>query len=73
VSDSQPEVIDDGRLDAANAEMDWRPIETAPKDGTKIILWWNGRALEGYWLKRFPSDLNRRDSQRVRYEPVFVH
>jgi hypothetical protein len=24
-------------------------------------------------LKRFPSDLNRRDSQRVKYEPVFVH
>jgi hypothetical protein len=29
---------------------EWQPIETAPKDGSRIILWWNGRAVEGYWF-----------------------
>ena len=41
---------------------------------------WSGRALLGVSstsvsisLKRFPSDLNRRDSQRVKDERFFVH
>ncbi|WP_424441089.1 DUF551 domain-containing protein [Parvibaculum sp.] len=39
---------------------EWQPIETAPKDGTKILLTGphdaNGRYMEvcGYWKDRFP-------------------
>jgi hypothetical protein len=35
---------------------DWQPIETAPKDGTTIILWlgssWNSVAY-AYWFEPF--------------------
>jgi hypothetical protein len=29
---------------------DWQPIETAPKDGTRVILEWGGLARVGYYL-----------------------
>jgi hypothetical protein len=29
--------------------MDWQPIETAPKDGTNILLGWPTMVLSGYW------------------------
>ena len=29
--------------------MDWQPIETAPKDGTSILLLIEDVAIEGYW------------------------
>ncbi len=32
--------------------MEWKPIETAPKDGTKIDLWYPhgiGRVIDSYW------------------------
>jgi hypothetical protein len=29
--------------------MDWQPIETAPKDGTRILLFIEDQAIEGYW------------------------
>lgn len=28
----------------------WQPIETAPRDGTRIILAWGGSAVVGYYL-----------------------
>lgn len=37
--------------------MDWQPIETAPKDGSKVILAWGGKSVVGSYLdnskKRF--------------------
>lgn len=31
---------------------DWKPIDTAPKDGTDIIVWAHGRALGARWTDR---------------------
>lgn len=31
---------------------EWKPIETAPKDGTKIDLWVRGKRIpDAYWIK----------------------
>jgi len=37
--------------------MDWKPIETAPRDGTEFIggRWWQGRFLQDI-LKFHPQD-----------------
>lgn len=33
------------------AKFEWRPIETAPKDGTKLLLW-AGNAVVGQWYAK---------------------
>jgi len=30
-------------------QVQWQPIETAPKDGSWILLWDGYRAISGYW------------------------
>ena len=30
--------------------IEWQPIETAPKDGTHVLLSYSGRVTYGYWL-----------------------
>ncbi len=32
--------------------MSWMPIETAPKDGTYVVLWeqWGDAPFVGYWV-----------------------
>lgn len=29
---------------------EWQPIDTAPKDGTRVILSWGGKSISGYFL-----------------------
>jgi hypothetical protein len=35
--------------------IDWQPMETAPKDGSTVILkmpeWYGGRTVETYWFE----------------------
>lgn len=50
--------------------MDWKPIETAPTDGTRVLLYadmpeWNGAAYEvSYW------DPEAEDWEDIQWEPT---
>lgn len=37
-------------LDAASEDHDWLPIDTAPKDATRVILSWGGKSINGFYL-----------------------
>lgn len=37
-------------FDAASEDHDWLPIDAAPKDGTRVILAWGGKSINGYYL-----------------------
>jgi hypothetical protein len=34
--------------------MKWQPIETAPKDGTRILLFIEDQVIEGHWDDSWP-------------------
>ena len=52
-------------------------LQDSTDEGHSILLGGSPTDRTGYFipvtLKRFPADLNRRDSQRVKDERVFVH
>jgi hypothetical protein len=33
----------------SRAERQWRPIETAPREGTEVMLWLGDRVVVGAW------------------------
>ena len=42
------------RLEGLDAEK-WMPIETAPQDGTRVLLWAESKCRVGYWVY-YPAD-----------------
>jgi hypothetical protein len=38
------------RAERAEAALQWRPIETAPRDGTHVLTFWNGNTHLVDWL-----------------------
>lgn len=39
--------------------MSWQPIETAPKDGSHVLVYERGRVFEAQWADTFLGKRNR--------------
>jgi hypothetical protein len=37
--------------------MDWQPIETAPRDGTEILVWGGGHDVASVWWQDGDEDV----------------
>ncbi len=61
-------------LAGAPAADDWQPIGTAPKDGTRVLLWHSGEMEIGYWSTSLwvtrPNDspLGKQDGAWIMHE-----
>lgn len=50
--------------------MEWQPIETAPKDGTKVILYNGNRAASAQWFDKFEKCENDQFPQTGWFEGI---
>lgn len=59
-------------LDAVIAAMGWQPIETAPKDGTEVVLWNDNQhtAAVGSWRRMFASTVESWTRAGERIQPT---
>ena len=50
----------------------WRPIETAPRDGTKVLLFWSdsGRRQRGIEVGYWNDDRNASRKPRPYWQPL---
>jgi len=54
ITTSQAEAYADARVREA---QQWQPIETAPKDGSRVILAWGGKSMSGFFLDNSNSPM----------------
>lgn len=54
ITTTQAEAYADARV---REVQQWQPIETAPKDGTRVILAWGGKSIGGFFLDNSRSQI----------------
>jgi hypothetical protein len=78
-SETMRDVVEYLRAGHAQTPDQWRPIETAPKDGTRILMFQPRRgAFEGWWHDGWPSlesywmDLQDSEPEPTHWQPLLA-